>query len=292
MPADGAAPAVFVGHGSPMNALERNRYTEAWRALGAAMPKPRGVVAVSAHWYINATAVTAMARPRTIHDFYGFPEELFAFQYPAPGSEEIAGAVVDAAKPIWVGADRDSWGLDHGTWSVLAHMFPEADVPIVQLSVNAMKPPWEHLELGRRLESLRHQGIVVVASGNIVHNLRQIDWRRPEGGEAWAEAFDREARTVLSDAPGDLSRLEGHPDFERAAPTPDHFLPLLYLAGLAAEAGERPEVIVEGCVFGSISMTSYAIGSVTDHGESEEQGSPEAAPLPDPGIVPPDDTNL
>ncbi|HVL37040.1 MAG TPA: 4,5-DOPA dioxygenase extradiol [Burkholderiales bacterium] len=267
-------PALFIGHGSPMNTLESNRYTAAWRAIGAAVPRPRAVLVVSAHWYIGATAVTAMPKPRTIHDFYGFPPELFAFQYPAPGAPALAEEVAEVAKPVWVGLDVDQWGLDHGTWSVLAHVFPQADVPVIQLSINALKPLEYHLELGARLAPLRKSGVLIVASGNVVHNLRLIEWRRPDYGFPWAERFDNAVLEQLSRDPHRLLAVRDHPDFATAVPTPDHFVPLLYIAGLASE-NERPSLVIQGYSLGSISMTAYAVG-----GSFSADGGPAAATLP------------
>ena len=278
-------PAAFLGHGSPMNALDRNRYTEAWRALGAALPRPRAILAISAHWYINATAVTAMADPRTIHDFYGFPDELFAVDYPAPGDPGLAEEVADVVKPTWVGLDTDSWGIDHGTWSVLVHAFPEADVPVVQVSVNTTKSFDHHLALGADLAPLRERGVLVVASGNVVHNLRRIDWQRPDGGFDWARRFDDAVAEVMTSDPGALPRLQHHADFALAAPTPDHFIPLLYTAGLASAADDTAHVLVDGYAMGSLSMTAYTLGC--DAVESDDQGA--APTLPD---VPADETNL
>jgi 4,5-DOPA dioxygenase extradiol len=273
-------PAAFVGHGSPMNALERNRYTDTWRAFGAAIPRPRAILAISAHWYVNATAVTAMARPRTIHDFYGFPPELFAVDYPAPGSPELAEEVVRVAQPVWVGTDEDSWGIDHGTWSVLCHMYPDADVPVVQLSIDATKPFDYHLDLGSRLAPLRDQGVLIVGSGNIVHNLRHMDPSRAETGFDWAERFDRDARALLTEDPASMIELRDHADYVMAVPTPDHFLPSVFIAGLAATAGETLEVLVEGCAYGSLSMTSYGLGSRVHLDAADEP--PGAGSLPDP----------
>ena len=279
-------PALFIGHGSPMNTLETNAYTRAWRELGRALPRPRAILVVSAHWYIAATAVTAMRQPRTIHDFYGFPEELFAFQYPAPGDPELAGEVVELSKPDWVGLDHDQWGIDHGTWSVLAHLFPEADIPVVQLSINTQKPMDYHLALGARLAVLRERDVLLLASGNVVHNLRRVDWRDRDGGEDWAHRFDEAAAKLMSERPGDIATLATHPDYRLAVPTPDHFLPLLYIAGTAAETDEPAVPLVRGCTLGSISMTCYGVGSI---GIESMSGTP-AAGVPD--DVPADQTNL
>lgn len=268
-----------------MNALETNSHTAAWRNLGRALPRPRAILAISAHWFIGASAVTAMQRPRTIHDFYGFPEQLFAFDYPAPGLPELAGEIVELAKPDWVGLDRDEWGLDHGTWSVLTHVYPEAEVPVVQLSLNALKPFDYHLELAARLAPLRDRGVLIVASGNVVHNLGRVSWRRRDG-EDWAYRFDAAVQAVLAERPGEIGALQGHRDYAAAVPTPDHFLPLLYLAGLAAADGTGAAAFVRGCTLGSISMTSYGVG--TD-GIASADGSTAAGV---PSDVPADQTNL
>lgn len=252
-------PALFIGHGSPMNTLELNGFTRAWRELGKIIPKPRAILVISAHWFIEATAVTAMSRPRTIHDFYGFPRPLFDFEYPATGSPEVAEEVVDALKPDWVGLDHDQWGLDHGAWSVLAHLYPEADVPVIQLSINSLKSFDYHLELGARLALLRDRGILVLSSGNVVHNLRLVDWNRPEEGTDWAHRFDEAAVQLMSSDPWSIARLQEHPDFALAVPTPDHFIPLLYTAGIAAaDGGAQP--LIRSYSMGSLSMTSYNVG--------------------------------
>ena len=278
-------PAAFFGHGTPMNALDHNRYTEAWRAFGAEVPRPRAILVVSAHWYINATAVTAMPMPKTIHDFYGFPDELFAVDYPAPGAPDLAEEVADVVKPTWVGSDLDSWGIDHGTWSVLVHAFPEADIPVVQLSINATKPFDYHFELGAKLAPLRDRGVLIVGSGNVVHNLRRIDWSRPDAAFDWARAFDETVAGVMTATPAELAGVEDHDDFAMAAPTPDHFIPLLYLAGLASAAGEPAGVLVDGYAMGSLSMISYTLGC---H-DLEPGGEGGAPALPH---VPADETNL
>jgi 4,5-DOPA dioxygenase extradiol len=278
-------PAAFFGHGTPMNALDHNRYTDAWRAFGADVARPRAILVVSAHWYINASAVTAMAEPKTIHDFYGFPDELFAVRYPAPGDPQLAEEIAEVVKPTWIGLDTDSWGIDHGTWSVLVHAFPDADIPVVQLSINATKPFDYHLELGAKLAPLRDRGVLIVASGNVVHNLQRIDWSRPDAGFDWAQDFDVDAAAIMTSTPAELPRLQGHDGFGMAAPTPDHFIPLLYLAGLASAVGQSAHVLVDGYAMGSLSMTSYTIGCP----ELDPEGVGGSPPLPH---VPADETNI
>jgi 4,5-DOPA dioxygenase extradiol len=285
---DALMPAAFLGHGSPMNALERNGYTEAWRGFGASVPRPRAILAISAHWYINASAVTAMAQPKTIHDFYGFPDALFAMQYPAPGDPAIAAEIAEVAQPTWIGFDQDSWGIDHGAWSVLVHAFPDADIPVLQLSINAEKSFEYHLELGAKLAPLRARGVLIVGSGNVVHNLGRVDWGLTQEGFDWAHRFDDGAREHMSTSPAEIVALQGHPDFHNAVPTPEHFIPLLYLAGLADAAGSSAEVLTDGYTYGALSMTSYTLDAPVP---KEAPATFLAAPLPDPDVVPADDTN-
>jgi 4,5-DOPA dioxygenase extradiol len=279
-------PAAFIGHGSPMNTLEVNGFTRAWRAVGEALPRPRAILSVSAHWLIHGTAVTAMARPRVIHDFYGFPPQLFAFDYPAPGSPDVAKDIVEILQPSYVGLDEDSWGLDHGPWSVLAHMFPSADVPVLQLSIHADAPLAYHIELGAKLSVLRERGVFILGSGNAVHNLRLIDWSRGDSGFDWADRFDAHVREVMTTAPGDLPLVQRHPDYARAVPTPEHFLPLAYLAGLCQAAGQRAVPFAEGRTLGSLGMTSYLLGMQMPPGCSEVSDEQDL-----PRRVPPEQTN-
>ncbi|MDX6198747.1 MAG: dioxygenase extradiol [Actinomycetota bacterium] len=273
-------PAAFIGHGSPMNALEVNRYTQAWRDFGASVPRPRAVLVVSAHWYINATAVTAMPRPKTIHDFYGFPPELFGVDYPAPGLPELYDEIADVVQPTWVGKDVDSWGIDHGSWSVLVHAFPDADVPIVQLAINAMKPLDYHLELGAKLAPLRDSGILVLGSGNVVHNLGGMDWSLKDEGYDWAQRFDEDVKAALIEDPENITDLAGHRDYRTAVPTPDHFLPMLYLAGLAGVSPSDAQVMVDGYAYGSLSMTSYTLDAAALPEPSTDAGVAELPQVP------------
>jgi len=277
-------PALFIGHGSPMNTLEINGFTRAWRALGRELPRPRALVVISAHWYFGATAVTAMPNPRTIHDFYGFPPELFAFEYPAPGAVDVADEVVEAVRPTWCGLDRDQWGLDHGTWSVLAHLRPEADIPVVQLSINALKPLAYHIELGAKLAPLRDRGIMLLGSGNVVHNLGRLRWDEPDRAFDWAERFDDAVVEQLQANPDAILKVAEHPDYNLAVPTPDHFIPMLHIAGVAAASVEPMDALVRGYSMGSLSMTCYGIG--TDLRCKKEEG---AATLP--ADVPAEQTN-
>ncbi|HYD75030.1 4,5-DOPA dioxygenase extradiol [Ramlibacter sp.] len=282
-------PAAFIGHGSPMNTLEINRFTSAWRDMARRIPRPRAILCISAHWFIQGSALTAMDKPRVIHDFFGFPRELFEFDYPAPGSPEVASEIADVVQPAFVGLDEDSWGLDHGTWSVLAHMYPEADVPVLQLSVHSGEPLQYHFELGKRLAPLRERGIFVLGSGNVVHNLRRLDWGLDDRAWDWGERFDAEVRRILTSDPARLPSVQSHPDYGLSVPSPEHFLPLVYLAGMAHASGETLVPFAEGGTKGGITMTSYALGAGSSpHATSGER----AGALPDPAVVPPEQTNL
>jgi 4,5-DOPA dioxygenase extradiol len=251
-------PAVFVGHGSPMNAITDNRYGHAWRAMADALPRPRAILAISAHWFTDSVAVTVMDEPRTIHDFGGFPQALYDVEYPAPGSPALAGAVADLLSPLDVGLDTE-WGIDHGTWSVLVHAYPAADVPVVQLAIDATKPPRFHFDVGTALAPLRQSGVLILGSGNVVHNLRRVVFDADKPFD-WTVRFDEHVQQSLEarDDQALIDYLE-HPDGRLAAPTPDHYLPLLYIAGLR-HADDDLRVIVEGYEAASLSMRSIQLG--------------------------------
>jgi 4,5-DOPA dioxygenase extradiol len=255
-------PAIFFGHGNPLNAIADNSYTQAWARVGAQMPRPKAVLAISAHWYVPGTMVTAMAHPRTIHDFGGFPPALYDVQYPAPGDTALAARVVELLAPATAGRD-ERWGLDHGTWSVFVHVFPGADVPIVQLSIDETQPPAVHYALGRRLAPLRDEGVLIAGSGNVVHNLHAYAWgRHPAEPLDWAVRFENRLRDAI--ASGDDGALVDYeelgPDTTLSAPTPEHFLPLLYVLG-ARLPGDVASFPVEGFDGGSISMLSVQLAS-------------------------------
>jgi 4,5-DOPA dioxygenase extradiol len=256
-------PAVFFGHGTPMNALQRNRYTIAWEEFGNSTPRPRGVLSVSAHWYTRGTAVTAMARPKTIHDFGGFPRALFDAEYPAPGDVSLASRVIDllSGSGTHVRADASDWGLDHGTWSVLKHVYPEANIPVVQLSIDGTKPFEYHYEMAKYLAPLRDEGILMMGSGNVVHNLELATWGEGASAFAWAVRFNDTVRSLLTAhdhaSLADMAALGE--DASSSIPTPEHYLPLLYIAALQ-RAGEPLRFLVDGIELGAISMMSVALG--------------------------------
>jgi 4,5-DOPA dioxygenase extradiol len=255
-------PVLFVGHGSPMNAIEDNVWSRGFRELGRALPRPKAILAVSAHWYVEGTFTTADERPRTIHDFGGFPEALYRVQYPAPGAPELARRVVQLVGERRASADS-TWGLDHGTWSVLVHLLPAADVPVVQLSIDGRLAPGEHLAIGRALAPLRDEGVLVLASGNLVHNLGHAfgAWRRGETRTPeWAREFDLGIARALERHETDplVRALEG--DAGRLShPTPDHYLPLLYAAGASA-GDDAVRFPIEGFDMASLSMRSVVFG--------------------------------
>lgn len=254
-------PAIFFGHGNPMNAVTSNGYTEAWRRIGQETPRPTAILSISAHWFVPETGVTISTAPRTIHDFGGFPPELYQVQYPAPGDPALAQRVLAMLSPLEVSLDN-SWGLDHGTWSVLRHVYPAADIPIVQLSINETKPPSFHFEIGRKLAPLRDQGVLIVGSGNLVHNLHTYAWgRHPRDPYDWAVRFESAAKEMM--LAGEMKPLVNYDMLGRDAtlsiPTPDHYLPLLYVLA-TRQSGEGVAFPVEGVDGGSISMLSVQIG--------------------------------
>lgn len=256
-------PVLFLGHGSPMNAIEDNLYRRSWQALGAEFgknyPQPQLILCISAHWLTRGWWLTGMDKPKTIHDFGGFPQALFDQQFPAPGAPAAAAEISSALRQPSVGLDMKEWGFDHGTWSVLKPMFPKADIPVIQLSMDYSRAPEEHYALARQLKVLRDRGVLIVGSGNIVHNLRAMNTRLADSGFGWATRFDDAAADLLTRAPDQIVRLREHPDFAAAAPTPDHFIPMLYLAGLCSAADTPANVLVDGYTYGSLSMTSYTL---------------------------------
>ena len=258
-------PAIFFGHGNPMNAVRNNDYTEGWRRVGESTARPKAILSISAHWFIPGTGVTISTAPRTIHDFGGFPRELYQVRYPALGDPALARRVQKLLAPLPVTLD-DSWGLDHGTWSVLRHAYPAADVPVVQLSIDEAQPPSFHFEIGRKLALLRGEGVLIVGSGTLVHNLHAYAWGQhmPEPYD-WATRFETEAKGLL--LAGETRPLIEYETLGREAllsiPTPDHYLPLLYVIG-TRQQGDLVTFPVEGVDGGSISMLSVQVGQPSE----------------------------
>ncbi len=253
------APILFVGHGSPMNAIAKNEYTKTLSHFQTLFPEPKAILCISAHWMTKGTSVTAMAKPRTIHDFYGFPEELFAVQYPAPGSPEIACQIRSLILNPKVSLDEDSWGLDHGTWSVLRHMYPKADIPVLQLSLDMNKTPQEHFKIGEQIARLREEGIFIIGSGNIVHNLRQIQWDSNAAPFAWATEFNDWIKKKLRERDF-LAMVQDFLKTEAgrlSVPTLEHYLPFLYILGASTEQDEM-SIEYDELQNASISMLSVS----------------------------------
>lgn len=257
--ADKKMPVVFVGHGNPMNAIEDNEFSRAWKQIGKQLPKPNAILCVSAHWETRGTLVTGMDKPKTIHDFGGFPRALFEYQYPAPGSPELAKLTKETVKRALVELDKDAWGLDHGTWSVLTRMFPNADIPVVQLSLDRSQGPEYHYALGKELRALRNKGVLIVGSGNMVHNLRIAVFE--DKAYDWALEFDQTAKQLME--AGDHQALVHYKNLGQAAqlaiPTNEHYLPLLYILSLQ-DKGEQVHFFADKVTAGSLSMRSVLIG--------------------------------
>jgi 4,5-DOPA dioxygenase extradiol len=249
-------PALFIGHGSPMNGIEDNEFSQSWATLGKGLNKPAAVLCISAHWLTEGTFVTAMEHPKTIHDFYGFPQALFNVQYPAPGNPALAKETVSLVKTTHVGLDHE-WGLDHGTWSVVRQMFPDAKIPVLQLSIDYSKPAGYHYELAKEIASLRNKGVLIIGSGNMVHNLRAMNWHEPDKGFDWAVEMNEKFKSIIQT--GDYNDLLRYEDLGTAAklaiPTPDHYFPLIYALGVQ-DKKDSVEIFNDKLVMGSISMTS------------------------------------
>ena len=263
--ADGFAPTppmpvLFLGHGSPMNAIEDNPFTQGWRNVGKDLPRPSAILCISAHWETHGTFVTGMDKPRTIHDFGGFPQALFDVQYPALGSSELVQHTQEAVTSAHVGVDH-AWGLDHGAWSVIMHLFPKADIPVVQLSLDRGLSPQQHYALAKELAVLRKKGVLIIGSGNMVHNLGILDWNNPDAGFDWAVEANTRMKELITT--GHHIRLANYtalgPAFQLSIPTPEHYLPLLYTLGLQSD-GEEISLFNDRLVMGSIAMTSLRIG--------------------------------
>ena len=256
-------PVLFLGHGSPMNAIEENQFVQGFRNISREIPKPNAILCISAHWFTNGTFVTAMQNPKTIHDFYGFPKELFEVQYPAPGNPELAKETAELLLPEIVEEDH-SWGLDHGAWSVIKHLYPNAEIPVIQLSIDYTKPPQYHFDLAKKLQKLREKGILIIGSGNIVHNLRMIDWKNINTvGAGWDWAVEAREKTNNWLLDGNFQNLIDYQKqgiaLQTAVPSPDHYLPLIYSLGLK-EKSENLSLFNDELIGGSLSMTSVRIG--------------------------------
>jgi 4,5-DOPA dioxygenase extradiol len=252
-------PALFIGHGSPMLAIEPGPYTAAWAQLARELPRPRAILVISAHWYTQGLGVTAMGAPRTIHDFYGFPPALYALQYPAPGDPPLAARLATLLAPQPLVLDQE-WGLDHGTWAVLRYMYPAADIPVLQLSLDATREPQAHFALAQQLAPLRAEGILVLGSGNVVHNLRLMSRSQGAAAPAWASEFNAAVRSALvNNARQALIDYPALPGAQLAVPTPEHYLPLLYALALQAHA-EPISIPIDGLEYGAISMMCIKVG--------------------------------
>ncbi len=256
-------PVLFLGHGSPMNAIEENQFVQGFRNISREIPKPNAILCISAHWFTNGTFVTAMQNPKTIHDFYGFPKELFAVDYPASGSPQLAKETAELLLPEIVEEDH-SWGLDHGAWSVIKHLYPNAEIPVIQLSIDYTKPPEYHFDLAKRLQKLRDKGILIIGSGNIVHNLRMVDWKNINTvGAGWDWAVEAREKTNNWLLDGNFRNLIDYQNqgiaLQTAVPSPDHYLPLIYSLGLK-ENSDQLSLFNDELIGGSLSMTSVRIG--------------------------------